>query len=279
MSQARISSTNSHVDCFQPNNPSQAEAYLFLHSFPGIQGKNEDIAQAVSHNTGRNAYVIHYAGLGLAKDKTFNFIKSVEESIEVTRSLLEKYEKLHLVGHSWGGLISLNIFNSFLKPEQRGQLILLAPFTEFPRDGSVESWLIPMASKKDVVHFSYKSPEEVRNDFFSVEKKYDPRKNLVHLKLQDKQVALIEAIDDPDVPNRSTASLYQLLSQQGDIQLIRLEDDHCFTKNRKNIIDSTLTVIDTYMQNLNLIVIQSHSDAEKSKKANPSIDSWRRRNP
>ena len=251
MNQVRMTNTDSYVHCFQPNHSSK-EAYLFLPSFPGTQGKNEDIAEAVSHKTCCHSYVIHYAGLGLATSKTFDFIKSVGESIQLAHLLLEKYEKLHLVGHSWGGLISLNLFSTTLTSEQRGQLILSAPFTEFPHDGSVESWLIPMATKKDFILFSDEDPEKVRDNFFSVEKIYHPRKGLSNLKPRKNQVALIEAINDPDVPNQSTDSLYQLLNHQGNALRVRLHDNHCFTNDRDAIIGSVLTVIDIYnISNLN----------------------------
>lgn len=246
MKQVIITNSDSYVLCFQPNSSSNKESYLFLHSFPGTQGKNEDIAETVSLKTGCDSYVIHYAGLGCATDKKFDFIKSVEEAIQLARFLTEKYEKIHLVGHSWGGLIALNLFNSILTLDQRGQLILLAPFTEFPLDGSVESWLIPMASKKDGILFSHEDPNKVRDNFFSVEKIYPPRKNLDQLKFQNKQVAIIEAIHDPDVPNHSTASLFQLLNQQNEIQFYHLQDDHSFSKNRPTIIAAVLTVINAY---------------------------------
>ncbi len=247
MTQVRMANTDSYVTSFQSDKHSTDEAYLFLHSFPGTRGKNEDIAEATSHKTGCNSYILHYAGLGLASGKPFDFIKSIEESIQLARSLLDKYKILHLVGHSWGGLIALNIFSSIFTPAQRGQLILLAPFTEFPHDGSVESWLIPIAEQQDIIQFSHANPEKVKDNFFSVETIYNPRKNLTRLALKNKQVALIEAIDDPDVPKQSTDSLYKLLSQECQVQRIQLEDDHCFNNNRAAIITAVLGVIDAYI--------------------------------
>jgi len=231
---------------FSKSSSNNKEAYLLFPGFPGTQGKNEDIAEAIFKKTQLETFVIHYTGLTTnpGPDETFDFLKSVDESIQFVKSLLVQYEKLHLVGHSWGGLIALNIFSKVFTSEQRGKLILLAPFTEFPKDGSVENWLIPMATKQEHFRFSYKNPEDVRNNFFAVEKTYSPRDHLDQLKIQDEQITLIEAINDPDVSNYSTDSLYQILNRQGKIQRFHLQDDHCFIGDRLAIINTVLAAIE-----------------------------------
>jgi len=123
-----------------------AEVYFFLHGVPSIAHKNEDIARAVIIHTKSDSVVSIYKGLGEAKKiGRFDFINSVKDSLEFAKKLAQDYKTVHLIGHSWGGCIALNIFRDALKPQKRGQIILLAPFTDIPKDGSIESWLIPMS--------------------------------------------------------------------------------------------------------------------------------------
>jgi len=221
------------------------EAWILFPPFPGLQGKNEDIAKVICNENQVDVFVFNYTGLSSNPNESFSFITAVEESIAFAQDLLKLYDKLNFVGHSWGGLVSLNIFNKILTSEQRGLMILIAPFTEFPKDGSIESWLIPMAEKQEHFSFSHKDPLDVRNNFFSVETAYAPRQHLENLKTENNQITLIEAINDHDVPNHSTESLYQLLGSKQTVQRFKLKDDHCFTQNRNAIINVIRIAIET----------------------------------
>ena len=107
------------------------EAYLFLHGFPAESGKNEDLARAVANSTGKDVFIIHYEGLGQSHGQ-FSFVRTVEMPAEFIRYLLnqENYVRIHLIGHSWGGLVAINLKKMF--GEEIGKLVLLAPFVAVP---------------------------------------------------------------------------------------------------------------------------------------------------
>lgn len=227
------------------------EVYFFLHGVPAIGYKNEDIARAVTAHTGQDSIVIHYRGLGNSTEgsiiRDFDFTESVKDSIEYAAMLAGQYSIIHVVGHSWGGCIALNIFRQ-LKPEQRGQLVLLAPFTEFPKDGSVEAWLVPMSADGRI---PLRMGLDARTNFFEVEKIYPPKQDISKICSKNNQVFLIEAKDDPDVPNQHTEILYQLLLKNP-FQIGRcfLADDHLFKSDRPALIQCILKAIDLFHKRL-----------------------------
>ena len=67
--------------------------------------------------------------------------------MEITTDLInaEGYKKIHIVGHSWGGLVTLNVLREI--PSNVGQVVLLNPLTEFPKDSDIRNDL------KDFVNY------------------------------------------------------------------------------------------------------------------------------
>lgn len=224
------------------------EVYYFLHGVPATQIKNEDIARAVVKSTQKDVIVIHYRGLGKSTtiDPSFDFIASIEDTLALANILTCDYRRIHLIGHSWGGCVALNIFRESLLPAQKaGQVILLAPFVEFPDD---VPWLIPLIKEgrlplKAGVNGAYKN-------FYAVKDIYPPKKSIHSLCQHDNQFTIIEAIDDPDVPNEQTTNLYTDLKQSSKkVQFYRLCDDHLFSNNRNAIIEAVLGAINICTQN------------------------------
>lgn len=219
----------------------EVEAFLFLHGFPADRGtKNHDIAEAVTNKTGINSFVLHYRGLGKAK-AGFSFTESVKESLEVARFLIDKYKikKLHLVGHSWGGLVALNIFKN-ISEAKIGNLILLAPFSVFPNDNSISDWLDQIEIDSPNL-FLEKSRGFAKQNFYNVKNLYDPVKIAKHVKVVAGQVKIIEALNDAEVPNKTIHQLASYFNESPCILALSL--DHSFLNDRQLIIKSVIDLL------------------------------------
>ena len=216
------------------------EAYLFLHGFPANLGtKNQDIAESLTFATGINSFVLHYQGLGNSGGK-FSFTESVKESIQAAHDLISKYEikYLHIVGHSWGGLVGINVFKSI--QSQRGKLILLAPFTVFPTDDSINNWLDSVEVEFPNLFISSESGFAKKN-FYETKISYDPLKVIKEVKIEKNQVTITEAFNDPEVPNETTQALGELFNIA--VKPITLNLDHSFLKDRKMVTETVLKIV------------------------------------
>ncbi len=104
---------------------------IFLHGFPGFKTRqNQDYAAKLQDHLGGRCDVLFYSGLGVATG-VFNFASCVAEVrsyvSEICRS--HKAEQLNLVGHSWGGFLTLLLCNEF--PDQIKNIALISPLLAF----------------------------------------------------------------------------------------------------------------------------------------------------
>jgi esterase/lipase len=103
------------------------ECVLILPGYPGGKSKNEDIAQALSRHLKIPSFILHYPGIGKAKGY-FSFTKSKDTAIKSIQEILDYgFKKITLIGNSWGGHLSLEIFNQCSSNISR--LILISPLS------------------------------------------------------------------------------------------------------------------------------------------------------
>lgn len=213
------------------------DAYLFLHGFPAATGeKNQDLALEATKKTGVSSYVLHYRGLGKSHGK-FSFTESVVDAINVAQTIItdHKVSKLTLVGHSWGGLVAMNVFKSISVPH-RHNIILLAPFVHFPEDDSIRNWLNQI-EKSGSVHFKIQTPGWAAKDFYDTKILYDPLSEIHKIKEANKILIFMSNQDD-EVPNSSTYELLKLLEPVATLKV--LDTNHSFSANREWVINAIL---------------------------------------
>ncbi|EKD51334.1 MAG: hypothetical protein ACD_62C00281G0005 [uncultured bacterium] len=219
------------------NSPSP-EACLFLHGFPAasrefpMQEKNQDIAAAIAQHLGMDSFVTHYRGLGLSKGR-FSFIDSIEESCVVASTLVRTfdYRKVHLVGHSWGGVVALNVFERLAS--RQGNLILLSPFTVFPDRATLKQVLISLCAS-ETIDFKYANMDLIVEELGKVEEKYNPQQLASRIIEAGGKVLLIQAIHDDEVPasvNRAFCSRFPT-----GIEYAEIDTDHKFSRNRDQLL-------------------------------------------
>lgn len=114
--------------------------YIFFHGFPAELGtKNSDIAGAVASNIKAASAIMHYSGLGLSKG-TFSFDGSIREAEAVMDYLKTRgAQRFRIFGHSWGGLVALNILAS--RKYNIDGVFLVSPLTTLPDRESVKTIL------------------------------------------------------------------------------------------------------------------------------------------
>lgn len=182
--------------------------------------------------------MLHFQGLGNSTGP-FSFTNTLEEAHLVSMHLIKEHgvQTLNIVGHSWGGLVGLELFQNLPK-ENRGQLILMAPFSEFPQDASIRNWLNTIEQNKQV-KFSNETVGFAAQNFYAVETLRSPLSNLKNIQLSQHQIIIIEAKNDPEVPNAATKNLAAYFNSFP--TFITLDLDHSFLNDRNLIIETVVT--------------------------------------
>ena len=231
-----LKNNTSYVVALTQASEASREAILFLHGFPANLGnKNFDVATAVHQKTGSDVFLIHYRGLGESPG-AFSFSDSVQESMTLAKELVQQrgYEKLHLVGHSWGGLIALNILKSLGKTQ--GKTILLSPLSHFP-DQETSAAIITSIKADLPKIFGSKTNNEVLADLAKAEAQFGPL-NLVH-EVDGKSVLIVQARHDDEVPPAATKVLMSKFKESP--KYIELDQGHSFFESRHELITTIIS--------------------------------------
>ncbi len=212
------------VQVYKSSSPAD-EAYLFLHGFPAVRGKNEDLAEAIAETVDKDVYLIHYEGLGQSKGD-FSFSRSIEASKDFAEYLLQKnrYQKLHLVGHSWGGLVAVNL-KYFLR-EKIGELIFMAPFTNLPNEEKARAIL--NYTKAEYPNIAdHLDVEKLVLELSQIRENSHPWKIAKKLDMSPNQILILQGLNDDEVEPRDTRYFAELMPAGS--TYIESDDDHGFS--------------------------------------------------
>ncbi|MCK6596452.1 MAG: alpha/beta fold hydrolase [Bdellovibrionaceae bacterium] len=223
-------------NCFQYKYTGKNDEAIFIfHGFPSQKNRNKDIAHALGTKTPYNILVHHYEGLGESLGK-FNFIKSLTnaEKFVAHHLKLGNYKKIHFVGHSWGGFISLNLLRKFNK--QTARLVLLSPFNQIPKNKNLNQFIDALFT--EYPHCFYETnKKQILKDFQFIQDKYDLVAFFKNKPISQK-IKILQAKNDLAVPEVTTKSLLPYLGSH--VTYTELELDHSFTMNRAETIKSIL---------------------------------------
>ena len=102
---------------------------VFLHGFPAVRSiQNRDIAKQTSEVSGRHVFLPLYRGLGFSEGE-FSFRECREDVEAFVGDLIARYGTIDLVGHSWGGYLSLGLSAKHGAKVRR--LVLMSPLLNF----------------------------------------------------------------------------------------------------------------------------------------------------
>jgi pimeloyl-ACP methyl ester carboxylesterase len=214
--------------------PRATEAVLFFHGFPAEQGnKNVDLAEKLADELGLDTYIIHYKGLGKSEGE-FSFTSSIEESAKYAEYLIREngYSKLHLVGHSWGGSVATEVYRRI--KDQRGRLVLLAPFTDVREgEGAMELALYFMRHYPHII--SADQFDTVAKELSKIREQFHAQRTAKELSSHAGNVLIIHAKRDDIIPLSMNQNLKKAWGP--DATFVEIESDHRFFHNRDLMIE------------------------------------------
>lgn len=207
------------------------EAIFIFHGFPSQKNRNKDIAFALSQATQHTIIVHHYEGLGESLG-SYTFWKSLRNAEKFVEHHLKlgQYKKIHFVGHSWGGFISLNLLRKY--SDKVKSLFLLSPFNQVPEDKNLDQ--LVGALFQEYPHCFFDTNKiKVKEDFMKVESQYD-LKNFLQKHTPEQKIQILQAKNDLAVPEYTTKEIAKLLGKKCKYKEVIV--DHSFTEKRKQTI-------------------------------------------
>lgn len=213
-----------------------------FHGFPAqppwdpAREKGRDIAERIARDVGHDAFVMHYAGLGQSGGK-FSFPKSVTDSIAFVRHLQREYgySKVHLVGHSWGGLVALNVYQA-LPEDVRGNVVLLSPFVFFPDDALLRQALVAIGGQTTIHYAAGDTIDDAVRDLRAVESSHNPLHVVAQVPALGARTLILQADRDDEVPVEHTRTLVARFPQRP--QYYEVPTDHKFSIDRDRWINA-----------------------------------------
>ncbi|MGE3760341.1 MAG: hypothetical protein AB7H97_21430 [Pseudobdellovibrionaceae bacterium] len=225
--------TFDHVYCVRVcRDPSKRSATvnLIFHGFPSRKTKNLDLAQELCWRTGDDGLILHYPGLGKSPGP-FSFVASVTKSLEFVKTeVLPRYEKINLIGHSWGGLVSLNV--SELLGEKLGKMLLFSPFNAIPKDEELKIFVSHLMKTVQIEYWG-STHENSCAEIETLRLQYNPRDIAKKMKWKPNQVTILQAINDEPVPERTTREFARLFDLPCKYE--EMDIDHSFITEREKL--------------------------------------------
>lgn len=204
------------------------EAMVMFHGYPCstiADTKNRDIAEVISLKTGIDVYVFHHEGLGKSSG-CFSFIKSIFNGQEYLKKISSKYKKIHVFGHSWGGLVALNSIHKI--KNVLGNVFLISPFTNILSGKNLEVLCTTVynETKESIPNMDL---QDMISELSEIALKYNPIDR--DYANTTNQIFLIQAVEDNEVPvemNRKFRDVHTQAIQE----YIEILDDHNFNNSR-----------------------------------------------
>lgn len=213
---------------------------LIFHGFPSSQNKNEHIAEYLTQQLKADVFIFHYEGLGQSQG-LFSFENSIQDAISYYKMVkAQGYRSVSLIGHSWGGLVALNLITTIESALLPNQLILLSPLNNIPVGDALMGLVDSLyAGSKE----SFKQSKETMAQQISVvASHYNPRHKIEELKSLKMPIHIIQASDDDKVHPQSTASFVDLIDSNH-VQFEFLDTDHRFQTNQPHFLQRLAEVL------------------------------------
>jgi esterase/lipase len=205
----------------------QNEICFFFHGFPGLKSLEmlTPLAKRLAHERGVDTHVMAYPGLHDDLG-AFSFAGAIQASREmVARKVSEKdYDRVHFIGHSWGGFVSLALSKSMMSSKLR--LVLLAPLTRVGGRDRPER-LFGSVAEIYPEKFKPETREAFARDMLGVCDAYDFNRHAAGW-LKSESVKIILAKHD-DAVTRAESDAFLLQYGRSPLPVEVLDDDHGFT--------------------------------------------------
>ncbi len=197
--------------------------FVLLHGFPAWVTKNYDVSEVLALE-GYKVYIPHHQGLGQSRG-AFRFtenIKAIRHFLTQVKELNPKLS-LSLLGHSWGGYLSLRNLDLITD-----KLILLAPLARFPEDQRRQTLLssLYLNNKSDLGEYTLESLEQ---EFKVLEQ--DLNYSLLQEESKAPRSLLLYGTKDEVIPADLIRD-FAADAQSSRFETVVFEDDHRLSKRR-----------------------------------------------
>ena len=225
---------------FTSDSFSRKHGVLFFHGFPGRTTRNEDLAEWISEKLEADCFALHYHGLGQSEG-SFAFTACIDFGKKLVEQWSATYDKLHIVGHSWGGFVASHVFAS-LPSQKQGELLLINPVLEVFVRPKIEQIILSSLDEPKLGKAHNENPDFINELLDDTDKLRDSESALEilkKLKSQGKMPHLFLGLQDDVTPAQEI--LEQIYGLDLDVQT--LMGDHWFTHSRHAIADLIATII------------------------------------
>lgn len=221
-----------------------ADGIFIFHGFPSQKNRNKDLAHFLFESTKASIFVHHYEGIGESLGK-FYFEKSLVAAKNYVDHIKKEFKlkRIHFLGHSWGGFISLNLLSAFA--HDLCSLVLYSPFTQIPTNKGIDE-LAANLMKEYPNMFFHRTHSNVCAEFKFLQDNYNYPDALRQLHWQ-RPTLILQAQNDPLTPEEKTRTVLSLLGNN--TQYIELGIDHSFTEKR----DQTFLLTKDFYKKIQLV--------------------------
>jgi len=197
---------------------------ISLHGFPAVRSQqNRFYADLVAKDLSRDCTVLLYDGLGFSPG-VFSFKETLKEvDAYFSKFELAKDEKVDLLGHSWGGFLSLYLTSRY--PERIGRLVLMSPLLEFGQAAQSRVELEKTAASNPQL----KLADKLAEDFEWVGRTH-PTAPMIQAIPESVKVTFLQAQSDQITPAQIAQAMLKNFKVAPVFEL--LDTDHSFIENR-----------------------------------------------
>lgn len=212
-----------------------SEGIFIFHGFPSQKNRNKDLAHFLSQTTSTSIFVHHYEGIGESLGK-FYFENSLTTAMRYVEHIRKEFglKRIHFLGHSWGGFVSLNLLPIFAN--DLGSVVLYSPFTQIPDGKGIDDLADGLMTEYPHMFF-HRTHAEVCAEFKAIQNNFPYVPSLAKTKWQ-KPTLVLQAKNDLLTPEEKTKSVLPLLGPNTHYEELMI--DHSFTEKREHTLDLTL---------------------------------------
>lgn len=212
-------------------------AIVCLHGFPGIRSRqNREIAERVASETRRQTYVLLYRGLGQAPG-VFSFEECIRDVRQFFLDLISKgVMTIDLVGHSWGGFLSLLMTSE--NPRAIGKIVLMSPLLKFYAEDICRPSFAETARANPQV--ALLNADLLSQEFVHVSEKY-PSESLIRSVPEATEILFLQAKNDLITPEGEALRMLKHFRRQP--QFFLVDQDHSFLSNRQDLARQIATFL------------------------------------
>ncbi len=213
-----------NYDLIEPKEPASAnEAFLLLHGLPGQFSTNLDLGFMLAAKKSLPCFFPYAQGLGRSpgKPSLINHIEKLSEFLDFLKAEHGK-DRFHLIGHSWGGFMAVNIWRKH--PDAFKTVTLMAPLLEMPPNDAVRARIDSLAEVNNKIQGYDVDVETMIQESELMGGHFLPMNQVVELKELGFKARILHGNQDEVIPVEHSQNFAQVF--EGDVDVIAYDDNH-----------------------------------------------------